>query len=323
MPRILIAALALILAAPALAEGGRADLIAACEASDYQLDCACVGETYDAQAAGLAPAAAGALARLGASALGGPSFDEQRPEVLMQLVERIEPMVRLPETCKGGAVASASGQAAVRADIEGRCGGSVLPVDCACVGDAFDGAAGNFDATGQALMQSYMLAVLGVEAERPLSAWSDAQKVQYAEAIEAPGHFTDACAVPDEAAVARGLQAAGRPAPGLAERAAASPAEAISMECQSFGNAPEYCTCEIAMLERQLSPDAFRLRGETARLEAKAALERRAGADPLAEAIAALGLDPADGKALIGQANAVMSDEQLSEQRRLACLSLQ
>ncbi len=323
MQQILIALIALMFAAPALAESGRTDLITACQGSDFKLDCACVGETYDAQAAGLDPVAAKALANLGASVLGGPSFEEQRPEVLMQIVERIEPMVILPETCKSGTAASAEGREAIRADITQRCKGSILPIDCACVGDAFDRAAGDFDATGQAMMQSVMLEVLGVDAARDLSDWPDAEALQYAEAFEAPGHFIDACAVPDEAAIAIGLQAAGRPAPSLADRAAASPAEAISMECQSFGISPENCTCEIAMLERQLSPQAFRLRGESARLEAMAALERRAGADPPAEAIAALGLDLAEGKALLGEANSVMSDELLSEQRRLACLTLQ
>ena len=239
-----LAVLALLASQPAADAAAAPDSVAdACARSDYELDCGCVAETFDAQASGLTPAGRSLLARYAGAAMGSePTPPTHDMETLIAISDRLDPIFALPERCPGGGSGGLSG--APRNELAQACAASGMPVDCACIVERFENQAAGKPETARQMTASVIISTLWQTPSKPMDSFPAAQQLQYAGEFEGAGEFKEICAVPDPAGVAAGKAAAAGTAP-------AGEAASLRAECESFGNASAYCGCHVSLLQRE------------------------------------------------------------------------
>lgn len=240
------------------------DLTAACTASEFDLDCTCVNREFEMLSAGTSADGKSALADISMSILGSDRQDalaNMNPMVMMEIAERLDPVMQLIEACPAKAAPNADDiYQTVVSTVTSQCKASAYALDCGCVGTQLQSALPLTTNAGPKLLEDFMLGAM----ERPHDDnIADTSLVQNSAAIEALGDFRSTCAIPSEPGLtaARNISGQAQRDTSLQARANAEPREHILLDCLSFGGPPEMCACRIAMMEEDLGDDLFTYKG--------------------------------------------------------------
>lgn len=244
----------------------------ACQDSPLELDCACVVSTFETTAADTSPTGQQALLELTKATLGlgdNSGMSKIDPMVMMSIVEKIDPIIGMIETCE----AKPSAASFNTASIVQNCAASPFPLDCGCVGTRASAAAEVATPRGKEILNPLMLDIMEV-GEMEENETTGLTLAQNETMLDTLGDVRSICAIPSEPGLSAARSALAQPITdfSLQSRAEGPPSNAKVKECMAFGNAHPYCACAVSIYEADMSPAAAEFMGYLSQSEARLAL---------------------------------------------------
>lgn len=298
------------------------DIRQACNQSEFDLDCGCVGDVYSRTAAGADSEEQAGLARVTIASLGGANAISETPvPVLERISGRMGDLMpdALQEACPAPAGRRAAPAGAQTAFVEAACRESAFPLDCQCMADGFAQASGALDELDRAFVADVLVSSLF---GTPQQAVSDYPPGRALANMDLADQLTDydtglarTCTDPGDGDLLAARRAGERVAQSLAAPVpGADWRQAVRADCESFGNAPGLCACQAEVMGQHLSPPERELMGESFR---SAGQGINVSADPRFA-----GLSAAEVRGMQNRVNRVMSSERIRFEADLVCAPL-
>lgn len=298
------------------------DVRQACNQSEFDLDCGCVGDVYSRTAAGADSEEQAGLAQVTIASLGGENTISETPvPVLERISGRMGDLMpdTLQEACPAPPQRGAEPAGAQTAFVQAACRESAFPLDCRCMADGFAQASGTLDELDRAFIADVLVSSLF---EAPRQAVSDYPPGRALANMDLADQLIDhdtglarTCTDPGDTDLLAARRAGERVA-----RSSAAPVsgtdwrQAVRADCESFGNAPGLCACQAEVMGQHLSPRERELMGESFR---SAGQGMNASADPRFSDLSA-----AELRGMQNRVNRVMSSERIQFEADLVCAQL-
>lgn len=301
LQRLLIASLVFIwsLPAPALAQDRTSKVRTACGTSPLQLDCGCVAGAYHEATNGMSDVERDAALTLVASVMMSPGTeqDDQYAMTIMRIMDRVQPLILVTDTCKAMGEEPDAPLEDERATVMATCKASDFFMDCSCVTEQYRTAATGLPKDARDYLRAFVGQRLRVETQPAYDAIDPTIAIQYLDAHTKLEDFMDTCSVPTPGGLYAAQHPRNLPAPTMQARADADARDSMRLWCQAQSHqTPAFCACQVQTVSELVPEKPFRFAAESLKALAAVNLGRLSEDERYPTAARAIGASSDDVK---------------------------